>query len=265
MKVPEQAQRRSGMTHGRLHQYDPGHGVYREQTRLAALRRQWNTYGVPIAAVGLLAASTAGCSGLTGSSSPASADTVARTAQQTAQPETEAGARDAASQFYALYSASQWPQAWAFLSPASQHAAPEPVYVAVHEGCPPAMAGVARVIKSVTMAGATAVITETASGAIGALGSVTDAWTYSGGRWGLAMSQDALASYAHGSAAADLAALKASGECAGAQPLQTLQTAAPATVQPTAVQTLATFPTVPPSALPTASPLPPAPLATASS
>jgi hypothetical protein len=64
------------------------------------------------------------------------------------------------------------------------------------------------------MAGSTAVVTETVSGAASALGSTTDAWTYSGGKWGIALSQSALASYSHGSAAADVAALKAAGHCA---------------------------------------------------
>ena len=128
------------------------------------------------------------------------------------------------------------------LAPASQQAAPEPLYVAVHQGCPSASAAISRVIQAVTMAGSTAVVTETGSGAAGALGSVTDAWSYAGGRWGIELSPSATASYSHGGAAADIAALKAAGECGAPEPLQTI---APASAQPSAVRTLPTLPTIP--------------------
>lgn len=183
--------------------------------------------------------SSSGFSLATGSTAPPAAQ------QPSAQPETEAGVRAAATQFYGLYSAGQWAQAWQMLTAASQQAAPEATYVAVHEGCQAPGAGVARVIKSVTMAGSTAVVTETLSGVAGGLGSTTDAWLYAGGRWGFSLSQSALAGYSHGSAAADVAALKAAGECAGTQPqpLQTLPTAAAASVP--ALPTLATLAPLP--------------------
>lgn len=206
----------------------------------------------PLAAACVLAVlAVSACSSSAPSASPSPAGSAVQAA---AQPETEAGVRDAATRFYAFYAGAQWPQAWQILTPASQKAAPEATYAAVHQGCASVSAGQARVIKSVVMAGSTAVVTETLSGAAGALGSATDAWSYAGGRWGIALDQSALASYSHGSAAADVAALKAAGECAGTrpQPLQTLPTVAPATVQPAAVQTLATLPTM---ALPTVSPL----------
>ena len=87
-------------------------------------------------------------------------------------------------------------------------------YVAVHQGCPSASAGMARVIKSITVAGSTAVVTETVAGALSSLGSVTDAWTYAGGRWGITLDPTGLKDYSHGSATADIAAMKAAGDCA---------------------------------------------------
>jgi hypothetical protein len=181
------------------------------------------------AAAVVLALTAIGCASSaapTAIQSPAAAAAVASTGSA-AQPETEAGVRAAATAFYALYSAGQWPQAWAMLAPAAQQTVPESLYVAVHQGCPNASAGMARVIKSVTMAGSTAVVTEALSGAASALGSFTDAWTYADGRWGLTFSASDLAVYSHGSAAADIAAAKAAGDCAGAQPLPTFQTVAP--------------------------------------
>ena len=223
-------------------------------------------YGGWIAA-SVLTLAVAGCAAQSSQPPSLAAAPASSATQAAAQPETEAGVRDAATRFYALYSADQWAQAWQMLTPAAQAAAPEALYIAVHQGCPSASAGIARVIKSVTMADATAVVTEALSGVAGALGSATDAWEYSGGRWGIELSQTAAASYTHGSAAADIAAAKAAGECAGTrpQPLQTLPTVAPVTVAPPAMPTLATLQTMPVS-MPTfapPSPLPTEPLPTA--
>ena len=54
----------------------------------------------------------------------------------------------------------------------------------------------ARVIKSITVAGSTVVVTETVAGALSSLGSVTDAWAYSGGRWGITLDPSSLKDYA---------------------------------------------------------------------
>jgi hypothetical protein len=151
---------------------------------------------------------------LKGSTSPAPAGSGATASQEAGQPETEAAVRSDATQFYTLYAASQWAQAWAMLAPSAQKAVPESTYVAVHQGCPSASAGMARVIKSVAMAGSTAVVTETVAGALSSLGSVTDAWAYSGGRWGVTLDPASLKDYSHGSAKADVAAMKAAGDCA---------------------------------------------------
>lgn len=176
------------------------------------------------AAIALFAtalAVTACASGGSASSASAPAATTSTTstapasASAATEPETEAGVRSAATQFYALYAAGQWSSAWAYLTPATQSVAPEATFAAVHNGCQSPSAGMARVIKSVTIVGSTAVVTETVAGAASALGSSTDAWQYAGGRWGFELSASALAVYKHGSVAADLAAAKAAGDCTG--------------------------------------------------
>jgi hypothetical protein len=136
------------------------------------------------------------------------------TASASAQPETEAGIRAAATQFYALYAASQWSSAWPYLAPSIQARVSEATFTAVNQGCPSPAGGLARVIKSVTLAGSTAVVTETVAGVASSLGSVADAWQYIGGQWRISLSPSALAVFSHGSAAADIAAAKAAGDCA---------------------------------------------------
>jgi hypothetical protein len=152
--------------------------------------------------------------GSSGKSAPSATSAGVTESQAAAQPETEAAVRSDATQFHALYAAGQWAQAWEMLAPASQKAVPQSLYVAVHQGCQSPSAGMARVIKSITMAGSTAVVTETIGGALSSLGSVTDAWTYSGDRWGITLDPSGLKDYSHGSAAADVAAMKAAGDCA---------------------------------------------------
>jgi hypothetical protein len=194
--------------------YQPAALQYRAAARPAARRRQGSGYGAWIAVAAVVLASASG--GVfyvlhgRGSSAPGGSTAV----QAAAQPETEAGVRSAATRFYALYSAGQWAQAWQMLAPASQHAVPESRFVAVHQGCPSPSAGLARAIRSVTMAGSTAVVTEGLAGAASALGSATDTWDYADGRWGVALAQSSLKDYSHGSASADVAAMKAAGLCA---------------------------------------------------
>jgi hypothetical protein len=182
--------------------------------RPAPRRRRGSGYGpwVALGAVVLLAVAGFAFYVLHGNpSSPAAA--AAGNAAPT-QPGTEAGVRSAATAFYAFYSAGQWPQAWAGLSPATQKAVPEATWDAVHQQCTSKTAGMAREIKGITMAGSTAVVTETVAGALGKLGTVADAWSYSGGRWGLALPASSTAIFAHGSVKADVAASKADGDCA---------------------------------------------------
>ena len=204
--------------------------------------RDYRKYAGWIAAVLVTLGATA-C-GSAASPLPAATAAASTVKAAAAEPETEAGVRAVATQFYALYAAGQWPLAWAILAPSSQQAVPESLYVAVHQGCPSGSAGMARVIKSVVMAGSTAVVTETVAGALGSLATAADAWTYDGGRWGFVLSAADMSVYSHGSAAADVASAKAAGDCAGAQPLPTV---APATMQPPTFQTLAPLPTVAPA------------------
>jgi len=193
--------------------YQPPAQQYRAAARPAARRRQGSGYGawIAVGAVIVLAIAGGAFSVLhgRGSSSPATG-----TAQTASQPETEAGVRSAATAFYAFYSAGQWPQVWAGLSPATQKAVPEATWVAVHSQCTSKTAGLAREIKGVTVAGPTAVVTETVAGALGKLGTVADAWSYSGGRWGLTLPPSSTAIFKHGSVKADVAASKADGDCA---------------------------------------------------
>ena len=84
----------------------------------------------------------------------------------------------------------------------------------MHTGCPSPSAGLARVIKSVTLAETTAVVAETVAGSLGNIATVSDAWTYSGGRWGFSPSASSMSIYTHGSVNADIAAAKVAGDCA---------------------------------------------------
>lgn len=130
-----------------------------------------------------------------------------------AQPDTEAGVRAAATTFYAFYSGGQWDQAWAGLAPSVQAKVSEATWAAVHAACPSSSDGIARVIKSVTVSGTSAVVAETASGVLGKLGIVSDAWTYSGSRWGIALPASSISVYEHSSVKADVAAAKKAGSC----------------------------------------------------
>lgn len=151
---------------------------------------------------------------LSGHGSSGNGGSPAASASTAAEPDTAAGVRAAAQQFYALYSASQWAAAWPYLTLAAQSAVPAATWTAVHDGCPSASAGMARVIKSVTVAGTTAVVAETVAGSLGNIATVSDAWTYSGGRWGFSPSSSSMSIYTHGSVNADIAAAKAAGDCA---------------------------------------------------
>jgi hypothetical protein len=163
-------------------------------------------------------ASGAAMAALTACSSPAPAVPPSTGLAHTAsaapvQPETRAGIRAAASRFYALYAAGEWSQSWESLSSSSRKAVPRSLWTASHKGCPPKSAGLARVIKNITMAGSTAIVTETVAGALGKLGTVADDWKYQHGTWGLQLSANDIALYSKGTAAAVIAAAKAEGIC----------------------------------------------------
>jgi hypothetical protein len=122
------------------------------------------------------------------------------------------GARAAAVQFDALYLASRFAASWNLLAPAAKRQIRESVWVGVHNGCPPTMAGKTRVVSAVTVFGDTAIVTEQINGAPSRLSRTEDVFSYANGRWGYAP-QD-LGIYHKKSVAADIAAAKAGGYCA---------------------------------------------------
>jgi len=181
--------------------------------------------GLLAGVVGLLAVGLVGCSGSapaqapypgsappSSSSVPAPAETLSTAAQTgPAEPETKAGAREAAAKFYRLYSASQFAASWELLSTATQRAVPRTVWVSVHAGCPAADVGKGRVIRSVLVFGNAAIVTETVAGAGSRLGKAHDVFNYTDGHWGYAPND--LSIYHHGSVTADIAAAKVQGFC----------------------------------------------------
>ena len=176
---------------------------------------------------GLAAAGLVGCSGSSpapapypgsaaasnGPSSTAPATTEIPVAQVgPTQPETKSGARTTALKFYRLLSASQFAASWDLLSPAAKRSVPRAAWVGVHDGCPSADTGAARVIKSVIVFGNAAIVTETMAGSLARLGKAEDVFNYADGHWWY--SPNDLNIYHHRSVTADIAAAKAAGFCA---------------------------------------------------
>lgn len=167
---------------------------------------------VPVVVAAGVMATAAACSASTSPSSSGASDTATQAPSAPPAPETAAAAKSTAEQFFALYSAGQWSAAWKLMAPADQKQAPEQVYEAVHQGCPSQAAGLAYNVEKVTLAGSTAVVTYTISGAASALGSATMALSWTPAGWGVEPGEMSI--YSHGSTAADIAAAKAAGECA---------------------------------------------------
>jgi hypothetical protein len=166
----------------------------------------------------LIAAGLAGCTssstGLVPISPPSTAHATTQPAAVPAgpaEPKTKAGARAAAAHFYGLYVASQFAASWDLLAPVAQSQIPQSIWVKVHDGCLPATHGKARVIKSVTLFGDTAIIAEKLSGTHSKHGKSDDVFSYTNGHWGYSPGNPGI--YHHGSAAADIAAAKAAGLC----------------------------------------------------
>ena len=130
-----------------------------------------------------------------------------------AQPDTAAGAKAAAQQYFGLYAAGQYAAAWSLVTPSAQKAVPEATWAAVHQDCPSQTAGLAYDVKNVTVTGDTAIATVTLAGAASSLASASEAFTYAGGKWEYTPSPADLSLYQHGSVAADVAAAKARGYC----------------------------------------------------
>ncbi len=122
-----------------------------------------------------------------------------------------ASARTAAARFERLYFTRKLAASWDLLAPAAKRQVSRGVWVSVHEGCPSAGAGKVRAIKSVTVFGTAAIVTETLPGTLTRVGTAEDVFDYVNGRW--RYSPDDLGIYHHGSVAADIAAAKAAGLC----------------------------------------------------
>jgi hypothetical protein len=179
--------------------------------------RIWQGLLVGLAAVGL-----AGCtnSAATPPSAGLSATTTAAaTARPTAAPTAplptgaKATARAAAAQFDRVYYAGQYAASWNLLAPAVRSQVPENVWVGVHDGCAAAVSGVSRVIRSVTVFGNTAIVTETVRGSQSRRDTAEYVFVYTNGSWGYSPVYPGI--YHGSSIAADIHAAKAVGLCAG--------------------------------------------------
>jgi hypothetical protein len=147
------------------------------------------------------------------SAAPGATRSAAAQAAGPAEPETKAGARAAAANFYRLYSAGRFAASWDLLSPTAQRAIPRAVWISVHDGCPSAGSGTARVIKSVLVFGNAAIVTEAVAGVGSRLGKAEDVFNYTHDHWRYSPAD--LGIYHHGAVAADLAAATALGFCTG--------------------------------------------------
>jgi len=164
-----------------------------------------------LVAAGLVACSSSGPRPASPSSTAPTKTAPAAAPASQAEPATEAGARTAAAHFYRLYLASQFAASWDLLAPAAKRQVPRGIWIRVHEGCSSATAGRARIIKSVTVFGNAAIVTERLTGTRSRHRTAEDVFNYARGRWGYSPSD--LSIYHHRSVAADIGAAKAAGFC----------------------------------------------------
>jgi hypothetical protein len=190
-------------------------GLSRHGTRLQILISERTVIAMRFAkglVGGLALAGLVGCSGgASGSPSVNPVPAVRTTASSvpSASPQVKAGARAAAAQFYALYSANRFAAIWNLLSPATKRHVSQRVWVSVHDACRDAGAGKSRIIES----GGAAIITETITRATSKPGTAEDVFGYANGHWRYSPGDPSI--YYHGSVAADIAAAKAAGFCVG--------------------------------------------------
>lgn len=137
----------------------------------------------------------------------------APSSSSTASPVTAAGALAAADTYFGFYGAGQYAAAYPLLAPASRAAVSEHVYVAAHQQCRRASAGLSYKVSHPIVSGTTAVVTVSLAGAAASLGSEQASFTYSGGRWLYDIPD--LAVYRHHTVRQALAALTAQGDCSG--------------------------------------------------
>jgi hypothetical protein len=180
-------------------------------------------------AAGLAVAGLAGCtistsapSGGTSTPAPAQASPLPSSGRTSAPAPAHASplpsgamasARAAAARFDSEYFASQYAASWNLLASDVRRQVPENVWVKVHQSCPAATSGVTRTIKAVTVFGTTAIVTETVLGPNSHRNTAENLFYFAAGHWGYAPVNPGI--YHRGSIAADIAAAKAAGLCAG--------------------------------------------------
>jgi hypothetical protein len=169
---------------------------------------------------GVVAAGLAGCTSSANTPPPGTpVSTAPATTARAAPPvnSVPAGAkadvRAAAAQFDTVYFADRFAAAWDLLAPTVQRQVSKEAWVGVHNACPSAASGTTSVIKSVTVFGGTAIVTETARRANSTRGTIEYVFYYSGSYWGYSPANPGI--YRRGSVAADIAAAKAAGLCGG--------------------------------------------------
>jgi hypothetical protein len=171
-----------------------------------------------VAAVGLVGCSNpaAGFSAPGIAANPAPAGTAGDSAPAApagpAEPKTRAGARAALVRYERLYLAGRFVAAWDLLTPAVKQEISRNLWVGVHDNCPSAKAGRAR-IRAVTIFGDTAIVTETHPGVPAKRGRNAVVLNYADAHWGYSPGDPGI--YQHGSVAANVAAAKAAGFCTG--------------------------------------------------
>ena len=183
--------------------------------------RLWKGLLVGLVAVGLAGCTNSAATSSSADQSPTAADqspTAAGTVRPTAQPTplpagAKVSARAAASQFDSAYFASRFADSWSLLATDAQRQVPKEVWVGVHDGCPAVTSEVTRTIRSVTVFGNTAIVTETIMLSQSRRHTVEYVFYYMDGHWGYSPGYPGI--YHHGSIAADVAAAKKAGLCAG--------------------------------------------------
>jgi hypothetical protein len=167
---------------------------------------------VIVAVVTAAAACSSGASTSAGPTTTATAQASTAATAAGGQPETTAAATAAAKQYFGFYSAGDFAATWGLLAPSAQRSISEATWVGVHQGCP-APAGVSYRVKGAKLTGSTAAVTVAQAEDKTSLGSVTEAFSYSAGRWGFVPEDSGL--YRRGSVKADIAAAKSEGYCTG--------------------------------------------------
>jgi hypothetical protein len=169
---------------------------------------------------GMVAVGLAGCTNsVTAPSFSGPSATAAGTATPKAVPlpplptGAKAAAQAAAVRFDSVYFVGRFAASWNLLAPAARSQVPESVWVGVHDGCASATSGVTSVIRSVTVFGDTAIVTETIRGSQSRQDTAGYVFYYADGSWGYSPGDPGI--YHRGSIAADIDAAKTAGLCAG--------------------------------------------------